>query len=244
MDIETAETRGRLRRPKSLTEMAADELRARILDGQFQLGMALSENALAAELGISKTPVREALLQLKLEGLVDIHPQRGSFVFQLAAEQVIAITELREILELAALRLAMSRNRAALAAAATRCFEAMRQAYQAGDIPGYRRQDRLLHDAIIESAGNDYIRAAYAGVSFRVQALRGRLTRERALNEASFHEHRRIVERIVAGDETGVRRLLGRHINNTKQTYLDLLAGLPPTPPGRGLTRPRKRRAK
>ena len=56
----------KLIRPKSLTDLVVDELRARIIDGRLRLGQALSESALAADLGISKTPVREALLQLKV----------------------------------------------------------------------------------------------------------------------------------------------------------------------------------
>src|SRR5690606_5401144 len=88
----------KLIRPKSLKEMVADELRMRIIDGRLQLGAGLSENGLAAELGISKTPVREALLQLKQEGLVEVQPQRGTYVFRMAAEQVVMISELREIL--------------------------------------------------------------------------------------------------------------------------------------------------
>ncbi len=68
----------KLIRPKSLTEMVADEVRARIIDGRIGLGAGLSENSLAAELGISKTPVREALLQLKQERLVQVQPQRAT----------------------------------------------------------------------------------------------------------------------------------------------------------------------
>ena len=88
----------KITRPKSLTEIVVCELRKRIIYGRLQLGEALSENALAAELGISKTPVREALLQLKLERMVDVLPQRGTYVFRMAADQVIMISELREIL--------------------------------------------------------------------------------------------------------------------------------------------------
>ena len=89
----------KITRPKSLTEMVVEELRKRIIDGRMQLGAALSENALAADLGISKTPVREALLQLKLERLVDVLPQRGTYVFRMAPDQVAMIRELREVLE-------------------------------------------------------------------------------------------------------------------------------------------------
>src|SRR5262245_4726210 len=61
---------GQLQRPKSLAEQAADQIRARIIRGEFELGAALSETTLATEMGVSKTPIREAFLRLKTEGLV------------------------------------------------------------------------------------------------------------------------------------------------------------------------------
>ena len=77
-----------IKRQKTLTEQAADAIRARIVEGQFEFGEALSEITLATELGVSKTPVREAFLQLKNEGLVDILPQRGTFVFRMTIEEL------------------------------------------------------------------------------------------------------------------------------------------------------------
>jgi DNA-binding GntR family transcriptional regulator len=118
----------KLVRPKSLTELVVDELRTRIIDGRLRLGEALSENTLAAELGISKTPVREALLQLKLERLVDVSPQRGTYVFRLAADEVVMISELREILETAAARGAVERSHGALVARMSEIYSAMRAA--------------------------------------------------------------------------------------------------------------------
>ena len=103
-----------LERGPSLTEQAADEIRVRIVRGALQLGESLSEIMLAKDLGVSKTPVREALMQLKREGLVEVHPQRGTFVFSMSPEQVGELSELRGILETAALRLALERNAAAL----------------------------------------------------------------------------------------------------------------------------------
>src|SRR5580765_2602781 len=71
-------TAQKLERPKSLTDMAIESIRSSIVEGRLSLGEHLSEAALALSLGISKTPVREALLQLRGEGLVEIHPQRGT----------------------------------------------------------------------------------------------------------------------------------------------------------------------
>jgi DNA-binding transcriptional MocR family regulator len=65
---------------RSLADQAAEHIRRHIVKGDYQLGEALSETTLAAQLGVSKTPVREAFLRLETEGLVDIQPQRGTFV--------------------------------------------------------------------------------------------------------------------------------------------------------------------
>src|SRR3546814_11787488 len=93
MAISSAVRATRLERPKSLTELVKEHVRGRIINGELMLGEALSENVLAAQLGISKTPVREALLQLKLEGLVDIQPQRGSFVFSMEPDEAAELCQ-------------------------------------------------------------------------------------------------------------------------------------------------------
>jgi DNA-binding GntR family transcriptional regulator len=213
----------KIARPKSLTELVVDELRARIIDGRLRLGAALSENALAAELGLSKTPVREALLQLKLERLVEVLPQRGTYVFRLAADQVAPITELREVLELAALRAAMTRNRAALVEALGGITEDMGKALKAGDTVAYQRLDGYYHQAIVDLSGNPYFAEAYGQIGFRIQALRSRLSNEARLNRLSMKDHREMLRLIKAGDRPSVEALMRAHINNTKQHYLDIL---------------------
>ena len=92
-----------LERPKSLTDLAENSIRQLILSGKFALGEQLSEASLAAQLGISKTPVREALLRLRVDGLIDIQPQRGTFVFSLTPAQVDEICRFRELIEVSAL---------------------------------------------------------------------------------------------------------------------------------------------
>lgn len=97
-----------IERPKSLSETAAQYIRRAITKGQFGLGQPISESALTASLGISKTPVREALAQLKMEGLVNIFPQKGTFVFTLSEKEVMDICELRYTLEGTALKLQLN----------------------------------------------------------------------------------------------------------------------------------------
>jgi DNA-binding GntR family transcriptional regulator len=213
----------KIARPKSLTELVVEDLRARIIDGRLRLGEGLSENALAADLGISKTPVREALLQLKLEGLVDVLPQRGTYVFRLAGDQVVKISELREILEAAAAAAAMKRNHAALRARVGDIVHRMRKAYDAGDNVGYRIRDGELHQAIVDLSGNPYIKDAYGPIGFRIQALRSRLADEAALNALSFRDHCEMLRLIKAGEVAALQKLIRAHIRQTARSYLVVL---------------------
>jgi len=213
----------KIERPKSLTGLVVEELRARIIDGRLRLGEGLSENVLAADLGISKTPVREALLQLKLERLVDVLPQRGTYVFRLSRNEVVMISELREMLELAAAAAAIERNHAALVARMSEIYQDMTKAHQAGDKARYRARDGELHQAIIDLCGNPYVSDAYNPVGFRIQALRSRLADESKLNRASFKDHGEMLKLVKARKAEELQSLLRIHIRQTMRSYLDLL---------------------
>ena len=213
----------RLTRPLSLKDLAIGELRRRIIEGQIELGDALSENALAADLGISKTPVREALLQLKTDGLVEIQPQRGTFVFSLTAKEVSAISELRTILELAAIEAAMTRHCGEMLDGLRAVVKEMGVAYAAGDMASYSRLDGAFHEIVVRSAGNPFLESAYALISFRVQALRSRLTHLAQLTDGSFDDHCAMVPLIEAGRVEEVKAMLRSHIDNTTRGYLMVL---------------------
>jgi DNA-binding GntR family transcriptional regulator len=208
-----------LRRAKSLTEQAADEIRARIVFGDIALGASLSENTLAAELGVSKTPVREALLQLKSEGLVSIQPQRGSFVFDMSAAEVVQLGELRETLELAAVRSAMKYDREALAAELRTILANMRKALDRNDAAAYRKLDAEFHRAFFDHSGNVYLLASYLGIAFRIQALRSRLSADPVLNRSSYGDHEKLCELVEKGRAEDAVALLSTHVRGTTEDY-------------------------
>lgn len=209
-----------LDRGPSLTDQAAQEIRNRIVRGVFQLGEPLSEIALANELGVSKTPVREALMVLKRQGLIEVHPQRGSFVFDMDANQVRKLSELREVLELAALRMALASDRKALARQWADIVKKMRKALDAEDAELYRTLDGSFHRILFELADNAYLMEAYELIAFRVQALRNRLSLAPSLNATSFEEHVRLAELAAADEHEAIFDLMGRHIEETREHYL------------------------
>jgi DNA-binding GntR family transcriptional regulator len=206
-------------RSPSLSERAADQIRRRIVTGALRLGEALSETALAAELGISKTPVREAFLLLKTEGLVDIQPQRGTFVFRIDAAEADKLSEFREVLEISALRIAMAKDATGLGQALDAVVTAMTVSLASDDPDAYRDQDALYHQCIIDRCGNHYLSRSYAVVAFRIQALRYRLATHPVLDGESLEQHRALAHSIGRGPRAKAIVLLRRHIAKTRDDY-------------------------
>jgi DNA-binding GntR family transcriptional regulator len=133
------------------------------------------------------------------------------------------ISELREILEVAAAAAAVQRNHAALVGRMSGIYDGMRAAYDAGDTVGYRTLDAEFHQSIIDLCGNPYVSDAYNQVGFRIQALRSRLSDEAALNRLSIKDHRDMLKMIKAREIAALQNLMRAHINQTKQSYLDVL---------------------
>ncbi len=218
------QTLGPIKRHKTLTEQAADAIRTRIIEGQFEFGEALSEIALATELGVSKTPVREAFLQLKNEGLVEILPQRGTFVFRMTTEELRQLTEIREILEGNALRFAMRDGGEALLSRLDSIIEGMKEATTAKDPVTYRRFDAEFHNAIISASGNSFIESAYNIIALRVQTFRNRLSIEDH-NWSPLDQHIEVAELARAQQADKAAERLQHHIRGAYNDYVTRVKG-------------------
>lgn len=208
-----------IERPQSITGEVAARIRQAIISGDLALGEDLSERQLAEMLGVSKTPVREALAQLRLEGLVRASPPRGVSVFTLSAEEIREMCELRQALEVAAMRLAMERNPESLIAALEDVLEQMTAALADGDIKTYLAADTLFHLRFLENCGNNHLLETYKMHIGKIAALRTHLAQKPQHTDMSFREHRLMVEKLAKGDVAGSLTVLDRHIDRTKKTY-------------------------
>lgn len=208
-----------INRPQSLTESVLERLREAIVSGEFALGSLLSERALALQLGVSKTPVREALAQLRQEGLVRIYPQRGAFVFSLSAGEVVEMCEFRQTLEAAALRLAMERHPDALVSDLDEVVRRMETARTRGINRDYLNADTAFHQVFFAHCGNGFLAETYALHVGKIAALRTHLSVKPLHMDKSFAEHRDIVERLKRGKVKEALGVLDVHIDRTKTTY-------------------------
>lgn len=208
-----------IERPKSLSQTVLEHLREQIISGDFELGSALSERQLAEALKVSKTPVREALVQLKSEGLVTILPQRGAFVFTLSAREVIEMCEFRLAIETTALKFAIERNREQLVEDISTIVALMQKASEQQDIKEYLRLDTEFHAAFFRHCGNQYIKDSYARYVGKIAALRTHLAAKPMHTKLSLDEHIHLCAALRDGTQAEIDQILVAHIGRTRQTY-------------------------
>ncbi|WP_170519806.1 GntR family transcriptional regulator [Ruegeria atlantica] len=208
-----------LERPKSLRELALEHLRNSIIDGSLKMGQVLSERKISEELGVSKSPVREALAQLRDEGLVSIEPQKGARVFSLSEPEVTQICDFRQAIETAAFELALLRNPEGLADDMQRVVKDMEKERRRDNEKGYLSLDTTFHQLIFEHAGNDYLTASYTRYIGKIAALRTHLAKLPQHTELSFDEHSKIAIAVREGDMAKIKSLLTAHIDRTRQAY-------------------------
>jgi DNA-binding GntR family transcriptional regulator len=209
-------------RPKSLTELVAQEIRDRIVSGDLQLGQALSELKMSRELDVSRTPVREAFNRLETEGLVTVERQRGTFVFTLSKDDLARICDVRTCLEVAALEYAIDRNPGALQKALAESVARMSLARKEADTATYLSEDTRFHQYFFDFADNRFLNDAYQAIALKMAALRNMLGDHPDHMSKSFAEHKAIVDAVRDGNFPTAAAILRTHIDRKEGSYWKL----------------------
>jgi len=207
-------------RTGSLTKQVTDRLRRAILDAEFGLGEALSEDKLAVAFGISRTPVRDSLTALQIQGLIDIKPQRGSFVFLPTTQDVAELCEIRSILEVQSLRLSAVRNKNATLQRLRVATDEMEKAKASSDFLALARADTDFHFSIVENSGNKYLVEAYELASGRFVAIRSHiLLAVGDIRTRSVSEHRAIITAIENDNVSEAEAILALHVSKALEAF-------------------------
>jgi DNA-binding GntR family transcriptional regulator len=205
---------------KSLTAQVTALIRGAIVDGKFPLGEALSELKLAAAYDVSRTPVREALTALQLQGLIEIRPQSGSFVFMPSEEDVGELAEFRRVIEVTSLRFCFARRREDTLRQMRAAADEMERASDADDRLGVAHADTAFHEAIAKNSANDYLLGAYHLASGRIAALRtNNLLATDVVRAKALQEHRALIAAFARGDLDRAEDILAEHILQMRIRY-------------------------
>ena len=202
----------------NLTRVAYEKIRAAIVYGPLDLGEPLSENALAKALGMSKAPIRAAMSELRLKGLVEVVPQSGTYVFSPTRQDIEDLCDFRFLLEGEALEAAVRHSGPALLAALEPIVQAMQQAGVDGHSES-RHLDSEYHLLFVRFCDNRYLADAYETIGHRVEALRHRFMHTTVFRQKALMEHAELVDLIAAGRVAKAVSVLGEHIARTKQFH-------------------------
>ena len=186
-------------------------LKAAILDGTLKPGTLLSENKIAAQLSVSRTPVREALRVLERENLVTTLPGRKIIISVPRAEEIDEIYDIRAIVESAALR-RIGSNRQELIARLEQCLERSRLALAKRDIRELERINTEFHTTIISALNNKRLREFIDSVHDTAARFRLYSLREAGWAEKGVQEHRRLVALLKKSHTERAVELLGSHL--------------------------------
>ena len=230
-----------IEKPQSLRDIAVESIRDAIINGSFELGEALSEAVLVRLLGISKTPIREALSILRQEGLISVVPQKGTFVFTLSATEVAQLGQYRFALESFAVDLAMAQNPEALVPDLLDICERMETKRNEGEMDKYLKLDTQYHETIFKHCGNNYLEDGYQLVSGKIAALRKHLSHHPTHTEKSFHEHLKMAELLRERKVEEAKSVLKRHVTRGERSYADTIKDIAKADRDSGLGTKRKR---
>lgn len=210
---------------RSLTAMVRERLEKMIVGGEVKGGERLNENALAAELGISRGPVREATRLLAEAGMVTIVPKRGVFVREISLEDVLHVYDVRTGLARVAGRLAAVRATSTHIASLRALWEAMEQARAEEESDSYYDINREFHALTVAISGNRRLIDFHETTEREVFLFLRRGVQGRSRLDRSNAQHREILDAIAAGDEQAAAEACERHVVTGKQRMLDSLGG-------------------
>ena len=204
----------------NLAEEVANEVRGMILDGRLPAGDRINEVRLAAQLGVSRTPLREALSRLVNEGALDDEPRRGFFVRPLTAAELRAIYPIRAILDPAALKLAGIPSSEAI----LRLREINRRIGASANPAEAIRLDDEFHLDLLAGCPNPVLIDLIKQFIWRTRRYELALMRQDAAVEDTVAAHERILAALEAGDLEQAAHELERNMTGGEQPILDWLA--------------------
>ena len=222
------EARRRQLEPRSLERGVYERLRDEILKGIIPPAEPLIEAQLAAELGVSKTPVREALIRLQRDGLVEIRPYKGARVRRPSFEDVLQAVEVRMWVEIEVARALAAVPEQALIERLEQNMTDTQEALDADDYDEFVRTVSEFSQILLEAHGNQYAMQVVESLRNILALIGSAFRRAPGRKQASIDEHRAIAAGIAAGDPDAAEEATRIHLESIKRGALEALSAANP----------------
>ena len=206
-----------LQNHRPLREIVYEELKRQILIGEIAPGTRMMEVELADEMGVSRTPVREAIRKLEKEGLVSIEPRRGAYASDISIKDIVDVMEVRQDLEGMAAGLAAIKATKEEKEALKKATEEYRRAVETGSIDEIIKWDEAFHKRVVSCSGNKTLIQLVSQVQELALRLRYIYYDDFSRFEGQPMEHKDIVDAIISGDAEKARKSADEHISRLKE---------------------------
>lgn len=203
-----------------LREVVFNTLRKAILTGQLKPGDRLMEVHLANRLGVSRTPIREAIHKLEQEGLVTMIPRRGAEVARITERSLQDVLEVRRALDALSVELACERITEEQIAELADACEQFEQATHSGDTAAVAKADVAYHDIIVKATGNRRLQQLVNNLAEQMYRYRFVYLKDISQHELLVKEHREILQYIRKRDEQGAAQAARKHIDNQENSMI------------------------
>jgi DNA-binding GntR family transcriptional regulator len=203
-----------------LTDQVSSRLRTMLVEGQITPGAKLNERILAEQLKVSRTPLREAIKLLALEGLVDLLPNRGAVAVKLTEADIVHTFEVLAGLEAMSGELAAQRITPAQLSELRAKHHEMLAAFERRDLSAYYRLNAAIHAGMNEAAGNPVLHDTYVRINARVQSLRFKTNQDETKWRRAVEEHSAMMKALAERDGATLSRVLAEHLRNKRDAVL------------------------
>ena len=200
---------------RTLHDELVDRLRTLIVEGELRPSTRIHEGDLGKALGVSRTPLREALKVLASEGLIELVPGRGAIVKKLTPKDVAEMLDVLSALETLAARLACRHASDAEIARLRSVHDEMIACYDAGNRLEYYWRNQAIHTGIAEASGNALLAAMHATIQARLKRIRFIGNDEPSKWAAAVGEHEEMIAALEARDEARLAAVVSRHLEQT-----------------------------
>lgn len=203
-----------------LRDVVFRTLRQAILTGEMKPGERLLEIHLANKLGVSRTPIREAIRMLELEGLVIMVPRRGAQVAQITEKSMSDVLEVRCALDELAVELACERITDEEKSELVQACKAFERATVTGQVHVIAKADVDFHDIIFKAAGNPRLTQMINNLAEQMYRYRFEYIKDESLHQMLVEEHKHICESICNGDVATAKDAIRTHIENQEKSII------------------------
>jgi len=209
------------RDPQALSvEQVCDRIRSAILQGELRPGAKLTEQDLAAEYAVSRTPVREAIRQLEVERLVSRTPFVGVTVRQLAPEEVVELLDIREVLEGLVARLATRHMDAAHLQRLKKSLQQLTASARKGEVAAYLDHALEFRRVLVECCRSETLSEYVIALENRLRLVGNRTAMLPGRMQAAVQEHDKLLKAIAAGDEARAEALNRERIQHIRDALV------------------------